>query len=116
MRIKTLAQLAKAAQESKAVTVTGWGGFQRSPASFIMCMQAGIVHRMISAGMHVYKPKKKKPTKLRWIKPVTLQRIEQWESDPVLAAKEVLDVKLNKPQSARLRKFWEADKRRPCPF
>jgi hypothetical protein len=65
MRIKTLAQLAKAAADCKSVVIPH-SSFQRSPAAFIFSLQASMVHRYITSGMFIYKPRKKKPTKLRW--------------------------------------------------
>ncbi len=68
-QIKTLHQLAKAASERRAVTLSlGWN--RRLPAAVVMNYQAGYVLKLLDAGIYLYNGKRRvdltKPPR-KWI-------------------------------------------------
>lgn len=62
-RIKTLQQLAKAAQERKAVLGWNWttpDDWRPRPAAFVMNLSAHVVLRCLTLGLYIYHPERKK--------------------------------------------------------
>lgn len=62
-RIKTLQQLAKAAQERKAVLGWNWttpDDWRPRPAAFVMNLSAHVVLRCLTWGLYIYHPERKK--------------------------------------------------------
>lgn len=62
-RIKTLQQLAKAAQERKSVLGWNWvtpDDWRPRPASFVMNLSAHLVLRCLNWGLYIYHPERKK--------------------------------------------------------
>lgn len=58
-RIRTVEELAKAADNRRAVTIPGTVWDKHTPASVIMHLQGTLILSLIKKGIYLYTPKKK---------------------------------------------------------